>query len=271
MSPLPIDETPNPHTPALDSALTYLRDIEHSGLWSEKGGEKGVRVWVMDKSKEGGRDSRFDTTTTLNRYTPTSTLIHWSQKGSMVLSTRDYLVATSLRYDAVTNTTYYFSTSVEDTAGPVPGGKRVRAWMKVSGWILRDVEGGVDVTYVEDVDIKGRVPSAFVKMFATQNPLFPAHIGIYISTHGTPPFLMSSPPFTPAPLVPKHITVVSETFDTKTKKYSLEVEAKSKRLTTFSIAVHKRSFPGSTVTLPQGTTVELVPRSVVGAFVTRET
>ncbi|KAI8921369.1 hypothetical protein DFJ77DRAFT_414979, partial [Powellomyces hirtus] len=134
-------------------------------------------------------DGRFEDGRALVNYNLDEALMYSQQKGTFPVSGRDF-VTTNLTHFDPDGTIYYTATSVVDRASPTDS-KRVRAHLTVAGWIIKPLpQGGVAVTYIVQVDIKGNVPSSIIKVIQTQTPLCIAEIFKYIADKSFIPFVV---------------------------------------------------------------------------------
>lgn len=106
--------------------------------------------------------------------------------------------------------------SVEDKSLPDTSGS-VRGQLIVSGWKLYNVEEGIGITYVNQVDLAGYIPGAFLKKLLLQIPLCAGKVRDYIIQHG----------FVPTTTL-HHVEFQGESFDHDERKYSLQLTATSK-------------------------------------------
>ncbi|KAJ3037771.1 Copine-8, partial [Rhizophlyctis rosea] len=297
-TPAPAPVPAHPHTAAVSNALARLIALNNeasasnyiSSGWTLRPTEKGVIIQTKDSASGGvpiiraegllkgewtveevasvifsengrsGWDTRIDSTSALTYYTSNTSLVYTTHKGSLILSSRDYITVNTIVYDA--DVTYVIQTSVEDSYHGAQKGK-VRGWITVSGWILQRVAGGVRIVYVEEIDVKGRVPGAIIKLFTTQNPLFVAYIIEYINSRGFIPYIISNSQYTSF----EQLSVVSQLWEIKTYTYKLNLIIKKTATASadeFSIALPHTAFPaGAVITYPEGLTIARIRGSTV--------
>ncbi|TPX59540.1 hypothetical protein PhCBS80983_g02412 [Powellomyces hirtus] len=162
-------------------------------------------------------DGRFEDGRALVNYNLDEALMYSQQKGTFPVSGRDF-VTTNLTHFDPDGTIYYTATSVVDRASPTDS-KRVRAHLTVAGWIIKPLpQGGVAVTYIVQVDIKGNVPSSIIKVIQTQTPLCIAEIFKYIADKSFIPFVVRAGSQNPG----RHLSLRTEDYSQKDSTYTLE-------------------------------------------------
>jgi hypothetical protein len=104
------------------------------------------------------------------------TLVLSCQKGVFPVSPREFLTVNSYRVSE--DEIKILSTSVEDAKAPLSSFGRgftspdyVRGKVNVTGWIIKPMSGGVHVTYIVDVDVKGTIPQMLIEKIQVQTPL----------------------------------------------------------------------------------------------------
>jgi hypothetical protein len=132
--------------------------------------------WLGDQRFEGGH--------TLEWYNPNEQLSHTFQKGQFPVSGRDFVILKSTIRES-SHRMIFLSTSV-DEAHFKADNKRVRADLSLAAFVIEKVEGGAMLTYIVDVDPKGSIPSALIKLVAVQTPLCVAEVRRYLETYGVP-------------------------------------------------------------------------------------
>ncbi|KAG0173704.1 hypothetical protein DFQ28_008297 [Apophysomyces sp. BC1034] len=129
-------------------------------------------------------DEKYDVSEVKELFTVYESLFWVKLKAPWPVSSRDF-AATSLR-DINDDECYVVMSSVEDSQIPPVSGC-VRGDLKISGWKIYQVEGGVGVTYITQVDLAGSIPSSFLKNVQLQVPLCAGKVVEYIKKHGFPP------------------------------------------------------------------------------------
>ncbi|KAI7895592.1 uncharacterized protein EV154DRAFT_495395 [Mucor mucedo] len=160
-------------------------------------------------------DEKFDESKVLEYYSRYESLFWVKLKAPWPISPRDF-AGTSIR-DVGENTVYCSMVSVEDETIPDTSGA-VRGQLLVSGWKLSQLAGGIGITYVNQVDLAGYIPGAFLKKLLLQIPLCAGKVRDYIMTHG----------FVPTTTVIQNNTPVEfkgEEFHHEEKKYTLQLSS----------------------------------------------
>ncbi|KAI8877307.1 Bet v1-like protein [Backusella circina FSU 941] len=129
-------------------------------------------------------DQRFGESQIISRYSQYYALFWASMKAPWPVYWRD-LCATSLR-EISDDLCYVVMTSVIDEKIPEKSGY-VRANLAVSGWKFEKVEEGVAITYVNQIDLAGYIPPAFLRGLQQQIPLCAGKVVDYIQDYGYPP------------------------------------------------------------------------------------
>ncbi|KAJ3121610.1 hypothetical protein HK100_012299 [Physocladia obscura] len=214
-------------------------------------------------------DQRFESGTPLFIFNQDETIGHTIQKGSYFVPGRDMIVALTTRrpshkelIHAVTSVDYKPSTSIDITELlPLPradNNNLVRANLTVSAWTLKSIfsndgiNGRVDevieAVYIVQVDPKGNLPSAIVKLVQNSTPLVIPAVQTYLETNGPVPFILNIPPSSaktaaslvhglnplPATLLPK-----LETWNADTRTYSLLLSVYRKSTTSRDVAMNQ--------------------------------
>jgi len=213
-----IIESDNRHSVATRKGLEYLKELSAStDGWDVSSDTNGVKVYTREVEglslpivrgdtviegdytvaqvasvalSPGSRliwDDRFDGSETKEYFTNREALFHSEQRGQWPVSGRD-LCATSIR-DVTEDLLYISMTSVEDPAIP-PVSSRVRAHLYISGWKIFKVPNGVALIYITHIDIKGSVPTFFLKLLQLQIPQCAGRVVQYIKDNGYPPFIV---------------------------------------------------------------------------------
>ncbi|KAJ3112390.1 hypothetical protein HDU96_004602 [Phlyctochytrium bullatum] len=247
---------PHRHTAAGDRALRLLLDLEplEENGWEPMGEKGGVRIHTRPVDGGGGIpivrgdgwiegeftvqeafsvirssncrkiwDPRYDTGESIEHFNTDEALSYSIQKGTFPVAPRDLVTALFCKREPVDRggRLYYYLTSVVDPTAPSEGKARVRAEVAVSGWILRPTEGkGLETSYIVQVDPKGTIPSALVKLVQTQTPLCIAEVSRYLNRAGPIPFLVRDvPTLGPGP----DVVLMQEEHDAQAQKYDLEL------------------------------------------------
>ncbi|KAF9509742.1 hypothetical protein BS47DRAFT_1487792 [Hydnum rufescens UP504] len=112
-------------------------------------------------------DDGFQQGTPLQRYSSRCVKFYSIQKGSLLVQPRDFI---GLQEAIIEDdgTVYFLVTSVpeDENTGPVKG--RTRGTITLSGWCIKPVHDGIDVTYFVKVNPNGSVPTALVRIVVTE-------------------------------------------------------------------------------------------------------
>ncbi|KAJ1568142.1 hypothetical protein HK405_003502 [Cladochytrium tenue] len=131
-----------------------------------------VLAALSDPEGRKAWDPRFERAEVVGSWDDGATLlVHSLQKGVLLISGRDFCSANRVfREEGVI---YLVQVSVEDPRVPPVHG-RVRGTLKVAVWIVRPAASGTpghsDVTYIAHVDPNGSIPSAVLRVGATETP-----------------------------------------------------------------------------------------------------
>ncbi|KAF9509743.1 hypothetical protein BS47DRAFT_1487793 [Hydnum rufescens UP504] len=114
-------------------------------------------------------DDGFQQGTTVRRYSRRTFKFYSIQKGAFLVQPRDFVGFQEAIIED-DGTIYFFQASVpeDENTGPVKG--RTRATLTISGWCIKPVHDGIDVTYVVKVNPNGSLPTALVKIVVTELP-----------------------------------------------------------------------------------------------------
>jgi hypothetical protein len=109
-------------------------------------------------------DPRYDYGESLEFFNIDEALSYSVQKGTFPVAARDLVCLISVRrtiLETGLRKSAYIATSVNDPTAPSEGRGRVRAHLAVAGWVLKQRKegGGVDASYIVQVDPKGTIPS----------------------------------------------------------------------------------------------------------------
>ncbi|RUP45233.1 hypothetical protein BC936DRAFT_148444 [Jimgerdemannia flammicorona] len=175
-------------------------------------------------------DERFDGAEMREYFSHREALFYSKLKGSWPVSGRD-IAGVSIR-DTSEDVIYIAQSSVEDPKIP-PVSSHTRAQLYISGWKISAVPNGVSLTYITHVDIKGSVPSAFIKMIQLQTPQCAGKVADYIKEHGHPPFVTGD--------LKGHLK--REVFEHKKKEFIVELEGTATEEGLVKIEVGKALYP----------------------------
>ncbi|KAI9303078.1 hypothetical protein BJ944DRAFT_166078 [Cunninghamella echinulata] len=131
-------------------------------------------------------DEKFHSSEVKEMFTKLESLFWVRLNTPWPISNRDF-VGCNLR-DYNDDVCYISMASVEDpSVGPVSG--CVRGNLICSGWKLKQVEEGIQITYVTQVDLAGSIPSSFLRNVQLQVPLCAGKVAEYVSNYGYPPIV----------------------------------------------------------------------------------
>ncbi|KAJ3348482.1 hypothetical protein HDU83_001304 [Entophlyctis luteolus] len=136
-------------------------------------------------------DPRFEQGKQLESLNSFENLVLSSQKGNIVVRSRDFLTANTYRLDNTGDSALIVSTSVTDVLSPPDNGyfsSYVRGEAKAIGWLLSQQGTDVLVTYIVEVDVKGQIPQSLISIIQVQAPLCIANVSSAIDSSGTLPF-----------------------------------------------------------------------------------
>ncbi|CAO0792178.1 unnamed protein product [Mucor circinelloides] len=156
-------------------------------------------------------DDRFDQAETKEHYTRFELLFWVKHKAPWPISPRDF-VGTMIR-DIGPNVCYTSMISVKDDRIPdMP--KAVRGKILISGWKVYEHGNKVGITYVNQVDLAGSIPAAFLKKLLLQIPLCAGKVRNYIREFGFVPSLK---------LVSDKVEFKGEEFDHDKRTYTFQL------------------------------------------------
>ncbi|KAI8614813.1 hypothetical protein BC830DRAFT_1125581 [Chytriomyces sp. MP71] len=221
------------HTAALVRAVTYIRDLaQDPNCWKRVKTLDGIEISVRDADaaaaqKGGGQlpsfrgdgvirnvtvqemasllrgfgarkqwDPRFEQGKLLDTLNATDNLVLSSQRGNLLVRSRDFVTANTYVLDNVASEALVVSASVLDALAPPHaensfwGGAYVRAEANAIGWILRQEGRDVKVTYIVEVDVKGAIPTSLIKLIQVQAPLCINNVAQALARQGTLPFVL---------------------------------------------------------------------------------
>ncbi|KAI9203476.1 uncharacterized protein BJ171DRAFT_460303 [Polychytrium aggregatum] len=167
-------------------------------------------------------DSRTEGGQALKIFNSTAYVFQTLQYGFWpIVSGRDIVGMSDAAQEGDHHYLYQFSVPELNQQYP-PAKDKVRANLAISGWILRPssaVPGGLDITYIVDIDIGGSIPTAVVKQVSTQTPLLIARVVAYLKSHGAPPFLWPNNAKQPA----AYAAIESQKIDQASGHYVVEL------------------------------------------------
>lgn len=198
----------------------------------------------MTFGARAGWDDFYETGRLVKYIDRETSLGYASMKGRWPVASRDTSVVSGIsrRPDG---SILQVTTSVENPEVPDVSGK-VRASLDIAGWSLIPVmsqgKPSTKLTYFTKVDLKGNLPTAALKLIATQTPLCVGRIRDFSLKQGTPPFYTS---------LGGELEMAAE-FDKDSSSYEIKfkhVEDYMEKLTEFYVP--KQRYPnGFAVTFP---------------------
>ncbi|KAJ3414051.1 hypothetical protein HDV05_007176 [Chytridiales sp. JEL 0842] len=213
---------PHRHTLAAEQALQYLVSLEPLTRWDFQQEKNGIRISTMPL--EG--DPRYESGESLEYFSVDEALSYSVQKGTFPVASRDLVSLLTCRRQNTDGLgkLIYVATSVNDPTAPSEGRGRVRAHLTVAGWILRQrKEGGIEASYIVQVDPKGTVPSALtalVKLIQTQTPQCIFEVSKYLVRAGPIPFIVRD---NEAVGPGSDVSLMLEEYDPQTSIYTLDL------------------------------------------------
>lgn len=124
----------------------------------------------------------------------TTSLTYMVMQGMAGSKTRDFSLVEKI--DCSPDGTIFFVSTSVDTPKIPPCVGKVRANVKLNGWILNPVSENppvTKVTYVLQSDVRGWIPSVFAKKYLSRRPLVLHTIKSYLVKHGPPPVVLVTP------------------------------------------------------------------------------
>ncbi|KAJ3074835.1 hypothetical protein HDU98_010104 [Podochytrium sp. JEL0797] len=195
---------------------------------------------------------------------------HSVQKGSFPVAARDFIVTLTTRRPSLREL-FHVTKSVNVETGDVPGvvvpaegaEGRVRAQLDFAGWILKASTklGGVEAVYLVQVDPKGTLPTAIVRMVQNQTPLAISNISQYLATNGPIPFVLQVPAIESLNPTPEDaLTFINESWNWQNSSYDLILDSvvspaidnaneTSRGITCIPLAIPKHQFEKSGCTI----------------------
>ncbi|KAI8829444.1 hypothetical protein BJ741DRAFT_622841 [Chytriomyces cf. hyalinus JEL632] len=137
-------------------------------------------------------DPRFEQGKHLDTLSDTANLVLSSQRGNLLVRSRDFLTANEYKLSNTADEAFIVSTSVVDKLAPPEGfwGNYTRADAKAIGWVVKQNGPDVNMTYIVEVDAKGTIPTSLIKLIQVQAPLCIKHVAETISKNGSLPFII---------------------------------------------------------------------------------
>ncbi|KAI8642956.1 hypothetical protein BD408DRAFT_365650 [Parasitella parasitica] len=187
-------------------------------------------------------DSRLDSTEVKERYTRFELMFWVKQKAPWPVSPRDF-VGTMIR-DNEPNVCYCSMVSVKDDRFPDTP-KSVRGKILISGWKLYETqEKNIGITYINQVDLAGSIPAAFLRKLLLEIPLCAGKVRDYIQEFGFVPSLK---------LVSNKVEFIGEEFDHDTRTYTIELSGDAREHEVAHITCCSKMYPkGVSVVLAGG-------------------
>ncbi|KAJ3133820.1 hypothetical protein HK100_004033 [Physocladia obscura] len=263
-----ISQSNHKHRLAIDTAVQYIRDIyADESCWKTVTTERGIKVTIKEPESSttegatllpafrgdgiiknicvqevssvlrgfGGRrlwDPRFDQGTLLETLAYNENLVLSSQKGNLIVRSRDFLTANCYRLENAGDEAAIVSTSVEDGKAPPDNSyfsTFIRGEAKAVAWLLRQVNKDVAVTYIVEIDVKGQIPHF-------QAPLCILNVSNAIQSNGTLPFLLGGlTKYGPS----RRLVHSNEWVDDATNTFKIQISIPSGK-SDFSIAFPRR-------------------------------
>ncbi|ORY39652.1 Bet v1-like protein [Rhizoclosmatium globosum] len=192
-------------------------------------------------------DPRFEQGKLLETLSETENLYLSSQKGNLIVRSRDFLTANVYTLENTADEAIVVSTSVVDSLAPPEGywGNYVRAEAKALGWMLRQEGRNVAATYIVEVDVKGQIPQSLINIIQVQAPLCIKNVADAIQEHGTLPFVvLGLSQFSPS----RRIIIKSEWIDPDNTNFTVKAAIPPGK-SNFSIAfpVKGKYWPGASI------------------------
>ncbi|KAJ3104729.1 hypothetical protein HDU97_008908 [Phlyctochytrium planicorne] len=276
---LPVKHRSHRHTQAGDRALNLLFALESLEGWEFQQERSGIKIhtrpvdglsipivrgdglidgdWTTQEVFSVIRssncrkhwDPRYDTGESIEHFNVDEALSYSVQKGTFPVAPRDLVTALFCKREPVDQggRLYYYVTSVTDPTAPSEGRGRVRAEVALAGWVLRPVPGkGLEASYIVQVDPKGSVPTALVKLVQVQTPLCIFEVSRYLAKNGPIPFIVRDldTQLGPGP----DVVLMQEEYDDRTSRYELDLTIRSApplsdgRRGVFAVSLPKNTF-----------------------------
>ncbi|RKO99231.1 hypothetical protein CXG81DRAFT_27997 [Caulochytrium protostelioides] len=193
-------------------------------------GFREIMAVVRNMTARQTWDPRFSDGTVLRYATPTDQLVHTVQQGNFLVSSREFLTVSTVRFlppkltarvaracasspdprytaQRVAPEALLVSTSLDHALDPGVGPKRVRGWLHCSAFGFNDIAAppttsphaalanaataaATDIDYLIQVDPCGSVPGSLMVQAQKQTPLHLVHIERYLRDVGGIPFVL---------------------------------------------------------------------------------
>ncbi|CAG8727060.1 10881_t:CDS:2, partial [Ambispora leptoticha] len=220
----PTKSTPHYHTQRAEEVMQQLKLVASAPGWKRMFTHKsGVSVWTKPGIDNNGKSVILKGEGVIHGFTPQTVFAvignrklwdDWYEDGNLIENLND---STSLTYMVIqalagskardlslvekiectpAGVVYFVSTSVETPKVPRVA-NRIRATIKLNGWILDPVSvnpPATKVTYVLETDIKGWVPFFVSKKYLARRPLVISTIDQYLQRNGPPPIIATPTP-----------------------------------------------------------------------------
>ncbi|KAF1802057.1 hypothetical protein V8B55DRAFT_1377098 [Mucor lusitanicus] len=186
-------------------------------------------------------DDRFDQAEIKEHYTRFEGLFWVKHKAPWPISPRDF-VGTTIR-DINPNVCYTSMISVQDDRFPDTP-KTVRGKIIISGWKVDQQGNNIGITYVNQVDLAGYIPAAFLRKLLLQIPLCAGKVRNYIREFGFVPSLK---------LVSNKVEFKGEDFDHDKRAYNVQLSGDAHDHEVAHITCSSKMYPkGVSVVLTGG-------------------
>ncbi|KAI9335368.1 thymidylate kinase-domain-containing protein [Zopfochytrium polystomum] len=115
-------------------------------------------------------------------------LSYYSLKGGLLSGSRDFAQLERVHYEAATGTIRVAISSIESPQIP-PRPERVRAFMKLSGWVLEPISHSTgvvstNISYLLQTDYKGLVPHSVSGMWMARRCMVHTSVNAYLQRYG---------------------------------------------------------------------------------------
>ncbi|KAI8342357.1 hypothetical protein BC941DRAFT_509274 [Chlamydoabsidia padenii] len=174
--------------PSQGSALPILRgDGRLEGSWTVE----QVCSVIQCFGARTKWDDHFENGRIVERFSQKEYLVYLQMKSIFPINSRDYSILTQIDSDARSKTIHVVSTSVTDSITPEMDA-HTRGRMLIYGWTIQaDTHGGIKLTFISHLDLAGTtpLPSAIVRLFTTELPLYVHRVEHYLLHSGCPPYI----------------------------------------------------------------------------------
>lgn len=212
----PLVQALHPYSSSLNNSFHLLDSLLPSPNWVTLSTQQGVKVSSMlltgqdlpfvrgdgdyigftareiisvitNSSIRGEWDERFEGTQRLEELSGGDVLSKTTMRGSLFVAGREFVTVSTTSKRG--NDWFVLVSSIEtDIACDTD---KVRGWILLAGWRIREKKGSCEVTYIVHVDVKGVVPTALVRQIQTSTPLCIARVREYLEKNGSAPFLLN--------------------------------------------------------------------------------